>query len=142
MVRVYAVEAGSNCARYLELDQADWAYWLGEGAERLQLDNPVNPYDFGQLTRGIDPVSKDVLRARQARALTHNEKPYALGRSVFDTVVFAPKSVAVVGLVDERVVEAHKAAVRTFTRPLRTRRRSGYVAEKRTKQTVHVRPGT
>lgn len=114
MVRPYAVESSFSYADYLELEQAEKAYWMGEGAKRLGLSGAVDPEQFKLLEKGIDPVTGEVLRPRQRHSLTHNGKEYAHTRNVYDVVVMAPKSVSVAGLVDERVIEAHKEAVRSI----------------------------
>src|SRR4051794_16954279 len=108
MVRPYAVPNGVRYARYLALDAAERAYWLGRGAEQIGLVGYVEPRQFHLLEQGKHPETEKRLRPRIASGLTHNGNHYARGRTVYDVVVMAPRSASLIGtLFDDRVVEAH-----------------------------------
>src|SRR5437868_4442211 len=117
VVRVYAIPSlAGGYAQYLELDCCERAYWAGRAAEILELEGDATREQFTMLEKGIDPNTGDVLRPRVGLSMTHNGKPYAVGRSAYDVVVMAPKSAAIVGLFDERVINAHRQAVREAVR--------------------------
>jgi conjugative relaxase-like TrwC/TraI family protein len=111
VVRPYAVPNGVRYARYLHLDAAERAYWLGRGAEQIGLVGYVEPRQFELLEKGKHPETEERLRPRIAQGQRHNGKRYSQGRTVYDLVVMAPKSASILGLFDDRVIEAHKQTV-------------------------------
>src|SRR4051812_43334184 len=112
MVRPYAVPSGGiRYAEYLTLDAAEKAYWVGRGAEQIGLVGYVDPKQFNLLEQGKHPETEARIRPRITPGQTHNGKYYSRGRSLYDLVVMAPKSASVMGLLDDRIVEAHKLTV-------------------------------
>src|ERR1700693_4441921 len=88
--------------------------WQGQGAELLGLDGPVKTEDFEALRQGLDPRTKEFLRARHsADRMAADGTKLARGRSLYDFTISAPKSVSVLAIVggDHRLIEAHRAAV-------------------------------
>jgi conjugative relaxase-like TrwC/TraI family protein len=113
MVRPYAVpNGGGRYAEYVELDAAERAYWIGRGAEQIGLVGYVEPRQFSLLEQGLHPETKERLRPRISNGQTRNGKHYSQGRSLYDVVVMSPRSASIMGLFDDRVIEAHKESVR------------------------------
>lgn len=119
MVRTTAVSS-AHYAAYLERDIAERVLWEGKLAERLGIDGQeVTKEAFTLLARGVDPTTGEVLRTRATHNLT-NGRGDVIGyaRSVYDTVVHAPKSVSIMALVDERLKAAHHTATEYVKREI------------------------
>src|SRR5580698_3698500 len=88
--------------------------WQGRGAELLGLDGPVKTEDFEALRQGLDPRTKEFLRVRRSADRTAVDgTKLAVGRSLYDFTISAPKSVSVLAILggDDRLIEAHRTAV-------------------------------
>ncbi|ARW85439.1 conjugative transfer relaxase/helicase TraI [Aeromonas salmonicida] len=87
--------------------------WLGEGAQRLGLDGPVDGATFDAIAQGKLPDGTELSRMVNGKE-TH--------RTGYDLTFSAPKSVSVLGLVagDERFVAAHHRAVATAMKEVET----------------------
>jgi conjugative relaxase-like TrwC/TraI family protein len=88
--------------------------WNGRGAELLGLSGPVNTEDFEAVRQGLDPGTKEFLRARHSADRTAVDgSKLAQGRSLYDFTISAPKSVSVLAILggDQRLIEAHRTAV-------------------------------
>ncbi len=109
-----AISTSKPYAQYLERDLADWAYWTGRGAEILELENQrVKVDEFERLQHGQDPRTGEQLRAARG-ADRRDETGLVVQRSrgLYDVEIFAPKSVSIAGMLDPRLVEAHKQVVK------------------------------
>jgi len=88
--------------------------WHGRGAELLGLSGAVRTNDFEALRQGLDPRTKEFLRVRRSvdRTAVDGTK-LAVGRSLYDFTISAPKSVSVLAILggDDRLIEAHRTAV-------------------------------
>src|SRR5579863_10483528 len=76
--------------------------WQGKAAEVLGLSGPVQREAFRALANGRDPRTGEALIALG---------PGGEHRSGLDLTFSAPKSVSVLSLADERLLEAHHFAV-------------------------------
>ena len=87
--------------------------WLGRGAEMLGLSGEVQLAQFDAIRQGLDPGTGEFLRPRQS-ADRFNEagERTSTARSLYDFTVSAPKSISIQAMVDPRLVEAHREAVR------------------------------
>lgn len=103
----------SNYLDYLEKESTERACWQGKAAEKLELKGqPVCAQDFKLLCAGIDPVSGEVLRAREQHFSRQNEKAWRRPTLLYDGTFPASKSVSAMALVDERISLAHRESVR------------------------------
>jgi conjugative relaxase-like TrwC/TraI family protein len=95
--------------------------WLGHGAELLGLSGEVQLEQFEAIRQGLHPETGEFLRPRQS-ADRFNEAGERTGtaRNLYDFTVSAPKSVSIQALVDERLVEAHRGAVREMATEMET----------------------
>lgn len=97
--------------------------WFGRGAELLGLGGAVRTEDFEAIRQGVDPRTKEFLRVRQsADRLSSDGTRLALGRSLYDFTISAPKSVSVLAILgkDRRLIEAHETAVKEALQELET----------------------
>ncbi len=78
--------------------------WLGKGAAEYGLSGEVSKEDMIRVLSGITPDGTDI-SARGGQ----NQETRRFGEEL---TVAAPKSVSIVAMEDQRVVEAHQAAVR------------------------------
>ena len=78
-------------------------YWRGELADAFSLrDKVVTSEEFSLFQRNVNPKTLD--------RLTQKNMPG--GPRFFDFQVAAPKSVSVMSMFDERLIEAHRESVR------------------------------
>jgi conjugative relaxase-like TrwC/TraI family protein len=88
--------------------------WHGKLAETFQLSGPVGKLEFDRLAEGQDPhTGKQIIEHRDTIKTKNGEE---VGhRAAWDLTFGAPKTVSLTALVggDERVRDAHRAAVRT-----------------------------
>lgn len=76
--------------------------WQGRAAEALGLTGPVSRDDFSALATGMNPQREETLVA---------SGPGGEHRAGVDVTFSAPKSVSILSLADDRLLEAHRAAV-------------------------------
>lgn len=87
--------------------------WLGLGAEKLGLKGPVKEADFLALCDGLDPNSGQRLTARRNSQRRNGDSTVANRRVFYDFTISPPKSVSIVGLMqDARISRLHAEAVR------------------------------
>lgn len=88
-------------------DAKEASQWFGKGAEAAGLSGYVDPKTFDDVMKGINPDGVQMGRKNAEGEIEH--------RAGIDLTFSPSKSVSVVGLVggDERVIEAHDAAVKT-----------------------------
>ena len=78
-------------------------YWRGELADAFGLrDKVVTSEEFSLFQRNVNPKTHDKL----------TQKNMPGGPRFFDFQVAAPKSVSVMSMFDERLIEAHRESVR------------------------------
>ncbi|MEL7329646.1 MAG: MobF family relaxase, partial [Cyanobacteria bacterium J06559_1] len=89
---------------YTEEEQHEASFWLGSGAEQLELTGTVEKAVFGELLSGMGP---------NGEVLSGQKIDLKKRRAATDFTFSAPKSVSVAALVqqDERVLTAHHQAV-------------------------------
>ncbi|MEZ5402638.1 MAG: MobF family relaxase [Bryobacteraceae bacterium] len=109
----YAARHLENNDYYAEGERVAGAWW-GRGAELLGLSGVVAHDDFEAVRQGLDPQSREYLRARRSADRRSLEgTALGQGRSLYDFTISAPKSVSVMALLggDSRLVDAHGVAV-------------------------------
>jgi len=97
--------------------------WNGRGAELLGLGGAVNTADFEALRQGLNPNTGEFLRIRHSADRTAADgSKLAQGRSLYDFTISAPKSVSVLAILggDDRLIEAHRAAVAEALKEIET----------------------
>ncbi|MEO6459685.1 MAG: MobF family relaxase, partial [Bdellovibrionota bacterium] len=88
--------------------------WFGEAAKRLNLKGKVKEEDFLSLCDGNNPETGKTLTARKNSTRVVDGKIEPNRRIFHDFVFRPPKSVSIVGMLeDPRIIALHKAAVRT-----------------------------
>ena len=93
--------------------------WLGQGAELLGLSGEVQLEQFEAIRQGLDPATGEFLRPRQsADRFNEQGERTSTARSLYDFTVSAPKSVSIQAMVDPRLAEAHRGAVREMAAEL------------------------
>ncbi len=99
--------------------------WIGDGAKLLGLDGVVIQSDFVALCENNDPrtgsrLTQRLKKTRTVDGGTDDEYEAANRRVFYDFTFSPPKSVSVAALVsgDERIVAAHRQAVKTAVREL------------------------
>lgn len=99
--------------------------WIGDGAKLLGLDGVVTQSDFVALCENRDPrtgsrLTQRLKKTRTVDGGTDDEYEAANRRVFYDFTFSPPKSVSIAALVggDERIVEAHRQAVKTAVREL------------------------
>ena len=95
--------------------------WQGRGAELLGLAGEVRTEQFEALRQGLHPESCEFLRPRQsADRISADGTTQGRGRNLYDFTMSAPKSVSIMAELagDERLVEAHRTAVREALKEL------------------------
>ena len=112
--------------------------WLGIGAEKLGLKGAVGESAFMALCEGKQPETGLKLGQR-LNSVRHEEGEVKANRRIFfDFTIAPPKSVSVVGLLqDERILALHERAVRQAMLELENRaearvRKSGQNGERLT----------
>jgi conjugative relaxase-like TrwC/TraI family protein len=115
----HKLEFTSETQSYYKQDGAVQGEWQGRLAEKMGLGGAVGAEDFARLSEGRHPQTDEQMvkhRAAQeytnANGTTTNAVEHRAG---WDATFSAPKSVSLTALVggDERVREAHRAAVTT-----------------------------
>src|SRR6202051_3742289 len=115
----HKLEFTSETQNYYKQDGAVQGEWQGRLAEKMGLSGTVSAEDFARLSEGRHPQTEEQMvkhRAAQeytnANGTTTNAVEHRAG---WDATFSAPKSVSLTALVggDERVREAHRAAVTT-----------------------------
>lgn len=95
--------------------------WFGAGAEKLGLKGHVSEEAFVRLCEGLHPETGERLTMRRNSKRRENGKLVANRRVLFDFTISPPKSVSVVGLLqDARISTVHDHAIRTAMRELET----------------------
>jgi conjugative relaxase-like TrwC/TraI family protein len=93
--------------------------WIGRGAELLGLRGVVKESDFLALCEGRNPASGKRLTARMNSRRDDAGRMVANRRVFYDFTLSPPKSVSVVGLLqDDRILALHDRAVRETLREL------------------------
>ena len=115
----HKLEYTSDAQTYYKQDDTVKGEWQGKLAASLGLSGEVAPLEFSRLTEGKHPQTEEqMVKHRDGKEYTNAKgetvKP-AEHRAGWDATFSAPKSVSLTALVggDERVKEAHRAAVTT-----------------------------
>ena len=115
----HKLEYTSDAQSYYKQEDTLKGEWQGKLAASLGLSGEVAPLEFSRLTEGIHPQTEaQMVRHREGQEYTNADgnvtKPVE-HRAGWDATFSAPKSVSLTALVggDERVIEAHRAAVTT-----------------------------
>jgi len=115
----HKLEYTSDAQSYYKQDDTVEGEWQGKLAASLGLSGEVAPLEFSRLTEGRHPQTEaQMVRHREGTEYTNADgsvtKPVE-HRAGWDATFSAPKSVSLTALVggDERVTEAHRAAVTT-----------------------------
>jgi len=115
----HKLEFTSETASYYKQGQGVQGEWQGQLAERFGLSGAVNDEQFARLSDGKHPQTEaELVKHRQAqeyRIADESTTKAVEHRAGWDATFSAPKSVSLTALVggDERVREAHRAAVTT-----------------------------
>jgi conjugative relaxase-like TrwC/TraI family protein len=97
--------------------------WNGRGAALLGLSGAVNTVDFEAVRQGLNPSIVEFLRVRHSADRTAADGTKLVqGRSLYDFMISAPKSVSVLAILggDHRLIEAHRAAVMEALKEIET----------------------
>ncbi len=115
----HKLEYTSDAQSYYKQDDTVKGEWQGKLAASLGLTGEVSPLAFSRLTEGQHPETEEqMVKHREGKEYTNADgsvtKPVE-HRAGWDATFSAPKSVSLTALVggDERVKEAHRAAVTT-----------------------------
>ena len=115
----HKLEYTSEAQSYYKQDDTVKGEWQGRLAASLGVSGEVAPLEFSRLTEGKHPQTEaQMVKHRDGKEYTNAEgetvKPVE-HRAGWDATFSAPKSVSLTALVggDERVKEAHRAAVTT-----------------------------
>ena len=115
----HKLEYTSDAQSYYKQDETVKGEWQGKLATSLGLSGEVAPLEFSRLTEGMHPQTEmQMVRHREGTEYSNADgsitKPVE-HRAGWDATFSAPKSVSLTALVggDERVTEAHRAAVTT-----------------------------
>ena len=115
----HKLEYTSDAQSYYKQDDTVKGEWQGKLAASLGLSGEVSPLAFSRLTEGQHPQTEEqMVKHREGKEYTNADgtvtKPVE-HRAGWDATFSAPKSVSLTALVggDERVKEAHRAAVTT-----------------------------
>ena len=115
----HRLEYTSNAQSYYKQEETVKGEWQGKLAASLGLSGEVAPLEFSRLTEGMHPQTEEqMVKHREGKEYTNADgsitKPVE-HRAGWDATFSAPKSVSLTALVggDERVKEAHRAAVTT-----------------------------
>lgn len=93
--------------------------WVGQGAEKLGLKGAVKETDFLALCEGRNPATGQRMTARLNSEREQDGRMVANRRVFYDFTLSPPKSVSVVGLLqDDRILALHDRAVRDTLREL------------------------
>ncbi|WP_309021342.1 MobF family relaxase [Pelagicoccus sp. SDUM812002] len=121
---------------YYAQENAVQGEWFGLGAERLDLNGPVQEKDFLALCEGLNPANGERLTLRKNTTRLSCGKETANRRIFYDFTISPPKSVSIVALYqDERIVRIHDEAIRKSMHEMEkfamTRVRKGGVSDDR-----------
>lgn len=108
MVSVSKAMSAGQAGSYFSKDDyytKEQGQWFGKGAEALGLEGTIFKDDFVSVAAGIDPETGKELVKAGGTAQEH--------RAGNDMTFSAPKSVTLLSLSDERVLEAHNNAVQS-----------------------------
>ena len=115
----HKLEYTSDAQSYYKQEDTVKGEWQGKLAASLGLSGEVAPLEFSRLTEGMHPQTEaQMVRHREGKEYTNADgsvtKPVE-HRAGWDATLSAPKSVSLTALVggDERVTDAHRAAVTT-----------------------------
>ena len=115
----HKLEYTSDAQSYYKQDDTVKGEWQGRLAASFGLSGQVAPLQFSRLTEGKHPQTEEqMVQHREGKEYTNPDgsvtKPVE-HRAGWDATFSAPKSVSLTALVggDERVSEAHRAAVTT-----------------------------
>jgi conjugative relaxase-like TrwC/TraI family protein len=115
----HKLEYTSDAQSYYKQDETVKGEWQGRLAASFGLSGEVAPLEFSRLTEGKHPQTEEqMVQHREGKEYTNPDgsltKPVE-HRAGWDATFSAPKSVSLTALVggDERVTEAHRAAVTT-----------------------------
>jgi conjugative relaxase-like TrwC/TraI family protein len=87
--------------------------WFGHGAEMLGLKGHVSEQAFVRLCEGLHPATGERLTMRRNTKRQENGQLVANRRVLYDFTISPPKSVSVVGLLqDDRISAVHDEAIR------------------------------
>lgn len=115
----HKLEFTSATASYYKQGNSVQGEWQGQLAEKVGLSGAVNEQQFARLSEGKHPqTGAQLVRHRQAQEYKNPDGSTTKAvehRAGWDATFSAPKSVSLTALVggDERVREAHRAAVTT-----------------------------
>lgn len=113
MLSIKPISNGESYHFYLQVEAA--GEWVGTGSEILGLPQPVSAEEFDAMRRGVHPETGEKLRILDPADRVY-KKPWGLetyrAREMYDLTISAPKSVSVQGLIDARMQDAHRQAVR------------------------------
>ena len=115
----HKLEYTSDAQSYYKQDETVKGKWQGRLAASFGLSGAIAPLEFSRLTEGKHPQTEEqTVRHREGKEYTNPDgsitKPVE-HRAGWDATFSAPKSVSLTALVggDDRVTEAHRAAVTT-----------------------------
>ncbi|RZU34613.1 MobF family relaxase [Edaphobacter modestus] len=115
----HKLEYASASQSYYNQAETVKGEWQGKLAASLGLKGEVAPLEFSRLAEGIHPQNEQqMVKHRPAMEYTNPDGTTTKAvehRAAWDATISAPKSVSLAALVggDERVREAHRAAVTT-----------------------------
>jgi conjugative relaxase-like TrwC/TraI family protein len=103
---------------YYDEGQRGAGKWFGLAAQRLDLVGNVRAEDFLRLCENQHPVTGETLTQRLNTTRKEGGESAANRRIFFDFTFSPPKSVSIAGLLgnDDRIIEAHRRAVRAALR--------------------------
>src|ERR1700712_4605638 len=115
----HKLEYTSDAQSYYKQEDTVKGEWQGKLAASLGLSGEVSPLEFSRLTEGKHPQTEEqMVKHREGKEYANADgsvtKPVE-HRAGWDATFSAPKSVSLTALVggDERVMEAHRAAITT-----------------------------
>ena len=115
----HKLEFTSETQNYYKQGDAVRGEWQGQLAPRLGLAGEVSPLEFSRLADGKNPATDEQM-VRHRAAMEYKNADGTTTKAVehragWDATFSAPKSVSLTALVggDDRVREAHRAAVKT-----------------------------
>lgn len=113
MLSIKPISNGESYHFYLQVEAI--GEWVGAGSEILGLPQQVSAEEFDAMRRGVHPETNEKLRVLDPADRVY-KKPWGLetyhAREMYDLTISAPKSVSVQGLIDARMQDAHRQAVR------------------------------
>lgn len=101
VLRMIARASDPGYCGYLQEEITEEAYWQGRGAQLLEIEwQRVRVAEFNQLQAMIHPVTCEELKPRNGQTV-----------AFYDATVHSPKSASLLGVVDERLLMAHRVAI-------------------------------